>query len=98
MTDLADPTTPTGAAPDAAPATNPNPPVWSGRRTAVTVALAIGISSVAAVAAAAALPVGSAQGGSGLLQPGGFGGRGQGGFGQGGRPGVAPADPRVATP
>ena len=74
--------------PDTAPALNP--PVWSGRKTAIAAALAIGISSVGAIGAAAALPVGSTQGGAGQLQPGGFGGRGpggttqQGGVGQGG--------------
>ncbi|KRE56259.1 hypothetical protein [Phycicoccus sp. Soil748] len=101
------PTAPaTAPAPDTAPALNP--PVWSGRKTAIAAALAIGISSVGAVGAAAAIPVGSTQGGSGQFQPGGLGGRGQGGFGPGGvgqqgqlgqpgQPGAAPSDPNAAT-
>ena len=76
-----------GSAPDPGPAvamphTAPalNPPTWSGRKTAVAAALAIGISSMGAVAAAAALPAGTTQGG-GQLQQGGFGPGGrQGGF------------------
>jgi hypothetical protein len=83
---------PTVGAPGPATAPALNPPVWSGRKTAVAAALAIGISSVGAIGAAAALPVGSTQGGAGQFQPGGFGGRGQGGFGQlpQGGPGSAP--------
>ena len=83
-------------APDTAPALNP--PVWSGRKTAIAAALAIGISSVGAVAAAAALPIGSTQERSGQLQPGRFPGRGQGGVVRQGPPGIATTDPRVATP
>ena len=58
-----------------------NPPTWSGRKTAIAAALAIGFSSMGAVAAAAALPAGTTQGG-GQVQQGGFGpgGRQQGGF------------------
>ena len=94
------------AAASTAPALNP--PVWSGRKTAVAAALAIGISAMGAVGAAAALPVGSAQGGwvravLGSFQPGGFGGRGPGGFGRGqqSQPGVpgqgqAPTDPNAS--
>ena len=37
------------------------PPVWSGRKTAIAAALAIGFSSVAAIGAAAALPAGGSQ-------------------------------------
>ena len=58
------------------PATAPalNPPTWSGRKTAVAAALAIGISSMGAVGAAAALPSGSAsQSGPGQFRQGGFG-------------------------
>ena len=65
--------------PDSAPALNP--PTWSGRKTAIAAALAIGFSSVGAAAAAAALPAGSAQG-DGQVQQGGLG---PGGFGPGGR-------------
>ena len=61
--------------PSTAPALNP--PTWTGRKTAIAAALAIGISSMGAAAAAAALPVGSAQGGSQVQQ---------GGFGPGGQP------------
>jgi hypothetical protein len=82
----------TTTTPTAAPALNP--PGWSGRRTAVAAALAIGISSVGAIGAAAALPVGSTQGGGAQLQPGGLGGRGQGGFGP---HGPLPSDPDAAT-
>jgi hypothetical protein len=53
------------------------PPVWSGRKTAIAAALAIGFSSVAAIGAAAALPAGGSQyafgrggPGSGQFQPG----------------------------
>lgn len=62
------------------PATAPAlaPPTWSGKKTAVAAALAIGFSSVGAIAAAAALPAGSqgvADGrgmpGGGQFQPGG---------------------------
>ena len=53
---------PSGSAPAVAP------PVWSGRKTAVAAALAIGFASVGAVGAAAVLPAMSqtGQGGSGL--------------------------------
>jgi hypothetical protein len=96
------------ATPDSAPALNP--PTWSGRKTAVAAALAIGISSMGAVAAAAALPAGATQG-DGQVQQGGFGpgGRQQGGFTPPGPrqrgttqlPGTqlqqAPADPTAST-
>jgi hypothetical protein len=73
------------AAPDTAPALNP--PTWSGRKTAIAAALAIGFSSMGAVAAAAALPAGTTQGG-GQLPQGGFGPGGrQGGFTPPGIPG-----------
>ena len=79
------PATPTAPAGQVVPTTAPalNPPTWSGRKTAIAAALAIGISSVGAVAAAAALPPGTTQGG-GQLPQGGFGpgGRQQGGFNQ----------------
>lgn len=97
-------------APDTAPALNP--PAWSGRKTAIAAALAIGFSSVGAVAAAAAVPAGSTSGG-GQVQQGGFGpGGGQrGGFPgqrpqQGTQPGTqqggtgqqqAPVDPNAST-
>jgi hypothetical protein len=69
-----------GAMPDTAPALNP--PTWSGRKTAIAAALAIGISSMGAVAAAAALPVGTTPGG-GQVQQGRFGPGGRlGGFNQ----------------
>ena len=61
---------PSGVAADTAPALNP--PTWSGRKTAIAAALAIGISSVGAVGAAAAIPAGSTAGG-GQVQQGGFG-------------------------
>ncbi|TPG17333.1 hypothetical protein [Pedococcus bigeumensis] len=63
-----------GSAPTTAPALNP--PTWTGRKTAIAAALAIGISSMGAVAAAAALPVGTSVGG-GQVQQGGFGRGGQ---------------------
>lgn len=74
-------------APDTAPALNP--PTWTGRKTAIAAALAIGISSMGAAAAAAAVPPGTSLGG-GQVQQGGFGpGGGQrpsfGQPGQGGR-------------
>ena len=46
---------PSGSAPAVAP------PVWSGKKTAIAAALAIGFASVGAIGAAAALPAGSAQ-------------------------------------
>lgn len=66
-------------APDTAPALNP--PTWSGRKTAIAAALAIGFSSMGAVAAAAAIPPGTTQSGV-PVQQGGFGpgGRQPGGF------------------
>jgi len=72
-------TMPTVPAPsrDQAPAPALAPPVWSGRKTAIAAALAIGFSSVAAIGAAAALPAGGSQDafgrggpGSGQFQPG----------------------------
>lgn len=84
-----------GAPVSTAPALNP--PVWSGRKTAIAAALAIGISAMGAVGAAAAFPVGSTPGGTGQFQPGGPGGpggRGQGGPGQQGtQPGTVPQNP-----
>ncbi len=64
---------PAGTAPAVAP------PVWSGKKTAIAAALAIGFASVGAIGAAAALPAGSAQTdpsgrgfpGGGQFQPGG---------------------------
>lgn len=99
---------PTEAA--AAPATAPalNPPTWTGRKTAVAAALAIGISSVGAAAAAAAVPPGTSLGG-GQVHQGGFGpgggrgpafgpGGGQGpGIGPGSQVPQAPADPKVSA-
>ncbi|MEO5981541.1 MAG: hypothetical protein ABIQ13_04405 [Pedococcus sp.] len=93
-------------APSTAPALNP--PVWSGRKTAIAAALAIGISAMGAAGAATALPVGSTQSGTGQFQPGGVGGRGQGGVGgrgQGGlgqpgtvpQQGTVPQNPNVST-
>lgn len=67
------------------------PPTWSGKKTAIAAALAIGFSSVGTIGAAAALPEGlSSQSGPGGGQPG-PGGRqlGAGGdqqFGAGGQP------------
>lgn len=67
------------SAPDVTTASTPAlaPPVWSGRKTAIAAALAIGFSSVAAIGAAAALPAGGSQDafgrggpGSGQFQPG----------------------------
>lgn len=67
------------SAPDGTAASAPAlaPPVWSGRKTAIAAALAIGFSSVAAIGAAAALPAGGSQDafgrggpGSGQFQPG----------------------------
>lgn len=79
------PVTPTAVPPAAASAADVTaasapalaPPVWSGRKTAIAAALAIGFSSVAAIGAAAALPAGGSQDtfgrggpGSGQFQPG----------------------------
>lgn len=67
------------SAPDVTAASAPAlaPPVWSGRKTAIAAALAIGFSSVAAIGAATALPAGGSQDafgrggpGSGQFQPG----------------------------
>jgi hypothetical protein len=108
--DAADPADPAAGSAGAGspPATAPalNPPTWTGRKTAIAAALAIGISSMGAVAAAAALPAGTVQDGGQV--PGGFGPGGrqlpgggpgqQGGFGpQGGQPQQAPADPDAST-
>ena len=99
---------PDAAATDLQPTTAPalNPPTWSGRKTAIAAALAIGISSMGAVAAAAALPAGTSPAGS-QFQQGGFGPGGQrpgpgtrqqGGLGQqGGVPQQAPVDPSAGT-
>ena len=74
-----------GAPPEVAGATTApalDPPTWSGRKTAIAAALAIGISSMGGVAAAAMLPAGSSvQDGRGF-QNGQFGPGGRGGFGQ----------------
>jgi hypothetical protein len=68
------------AVPAATTAPALNPPMWSGRKTAVAAALAIGISAAGAAAAAALVPVGSTQSDQGQFQrgfgPGGPGGRG----------------------
>ena len=76
----------------------------TGRKTAIAAALAIGISSVGAVGAAAALPAGTVLGDSGQVQRGGLGPGGQGGpggrGGQGGPSGFggqAPAAPGAST-
>jgi hypothetical protein len=66
-----------GPAPTTAPAITP--PRWSGKKTAVAAALAIGLSSVGAVAAAATLPQGTGGAVDGRGGPG-------GGFGRQGRP------------
>ncbi len=55
--------------PSTAPALTPPP--WSGRKTAIAAALAIGISSAGAIGAAAALPAGSTQNDTGQFQRGG---------------------------
>lgn len=84
--------------PGTAPALNP--PTWSGRKTAVAAALAIGFSSMGAVAAAAVLPAGTTQGG-GQVQQGGFGpgGRLPGGFTpQGAQPGTQQGAPGTQLP
>lgn len=84
--------------PGTAPALNP--PTWSGRKTAVAAALAIGFSSMGAVAAAAVLPAGTTQGG-GQVQQGGFGpgGRLPGGFTpQGAQPGTQQGGPGTQLP
>ena len=91
----ADPVTPASAQPPA-PSTAPavTPPTWSGRKTAVAAALAIGFAAVGTVGAAAAMPDQTAQ--NGQAGTGGFpGGRfhgGQNGFpgGQNGSPGQLP--------
>ncbi len=95
---LAAATAPTGPerAEGLAAATAPaiTPPRWSGKKTAVAAALAIGLSSVGAVAAAATLP----QGTGGAVD--GHGGPG-GGFGRPGQlpghVGADPSDPAAAT-
>lgn len=84
--------------PGTAPALNP--PTWSGRKTAVAAALAIGFSSMGAMAAAAVLPAGTTQGG-GQVQQGGFGpgGRLPGGFTpQGAQPGTQQGAPGTQLP
>ena len=60
-----------------------NPPAWSGRKTAIAAALAIGLSTAGALGAAAAVQPGSGAADQGRFQPGGFGRgqRGPGGFG-----------------
>ena len=54
-------------APDTAPALNP--PTWTGRKTAVAAALAIGFSAMGTVAAAAAIAQQGAQGPQGPQGP-----------------------------
>lgn len=78
--------------PGSAPAVNP--PTWSGRKTAIAAALAIGISSMGAIAAAAALPTGVSPEGRGQFQPGGLGGPG----GQQGQLGGTQQGPQQGTP
>ena len=53
-----------------------NPPAWSGRKTAIAAALAIGLSTAGALGAAAAVQPGSGATDQGQFQLGGFG-RGQ---------------------
>jgi hypothetical protein len=64
--------------PTSAPAVTP--PTWSGKKTAIAAALAIGFSTIGAIGAAAALPAGASQSdgpggrgfpGGGQFQPGG---------------------------
>ncbi len=100
-----EPTPGTGSAP-ALP-----PPRWSGKKTAVAAALAIGLSSMGAVAAAATVPQGTdgLDARSGVGHPGGFPrgqlpgrggmrGPGQGQVGpQSPGPGLAPGDPTAAN-
>jgi hypothetical protein len=62
------------------------PPTWSGRKTAVVAALAIGFASVGAVGAAAAIPDQTAA--TGRTGPGGFPGGFPGGTLPGGQNGV----------
>ena len=57
-------------------------PRWSGKKTAVVAALAIGLSSAGAIGAAAASPAGQSGSGTGRQSPGGFGwARNRGGTG-----------------
>lgn len=60
-----------------------SPPHWSGRKTAIAAALAIGFSSIGAIGAAAVLPAGASQSDG----PGGPGFPGGGQFPPGGRTG-----------
>jgi hypothetical protein len=81
------PLPPAGSAEADAGGTAPalNPPTWSGRKTAIAAALAIGLSTAGALGAAAAVQPGSGATDQGQFQPGGFG-RGQRGPGRfGGR-------------
>ena len=79
------PLPPAGSAEADAGGTAPalNPPTWSGRKTAIAAALAIGLSTAGALGAAAAVQPGSGATDQGQFQPGGFGRgqRGPGGFG-----------------
>src|SRR5580765_265379 len=78
------------AADGAATAPAVRAPTWSGKKTAIAAALAIGLSGVGAVSAAALVPAGtgsqSGDGPGGQLGRGGPGGTG-GGFGRGGQGG-----------
>jgi hypothetical protein len=83
------PADPVGAPPHPGePSTAPavTPPTWSGRKTAVVAALAIGFASVGAVGAAAAMPDQTAA--TGRTGPGGFPGGFPGGSFPGGPNGV----------
>jgi hypothetical protein len=64
--------TPSGAVPETSgPTSAPalNPPTWSGRKTAIAAALAVGSSAVGAAGAAADVPTGAAQPGPGCEDP-----------------------------
>jgi hypothetical protein len=79
------PLPPAGSAEADAGGTAPalKPPAWSGRKTAIAAALAVGLSTAGALGAAAADRPGSVATDQGQFQPGGFGRgqRGPGGFG-----------------
>ena len=73
-TDQPTPVPPPGLSSTTSPATSPalRQPRWSGKKTAVVAALAIGLSSAGAITASAAVPSGSGAG-NGVGGPGGFG-------------------------